>query len=489
MKKNTMFFFSIGITVAFTVFSSFRVAAEQLKPVVDITIPSVGQTKIAPDRDFYIIGNITGIVPEDSQLMVTVQEKNTKKIIRKVIVSKKDNEEGMDINHPLLSYYGNNREELSKSLMPDLVYKPGNPLSLFSPWMKGYFTDSNFTAVINNGQSYDMYSKFDQNGKPYVPLAEGEYIISVILMDENNNFLSNQSKQITIGYSLNKVLSRFSPKNHFERILREAETYDYQVFLDPFPGYWSPDSFIPGLIGKNIFAEILPEWRHADLAEYQSGKTHFYVYNVKESSATYNVEVGTLQEQQIIDNPEQVAYYYYKWGEPVLGSKDSPIEKFTPGDSLELTRVDSTDKASILEEGKVVTSNDTEEVSSTGITDHKVSVGPDNFISLSGVVTPIQNDEKDIQHLEDNSFIIGNRINQLYYEVSCEGDTKKLVKPVSVNRVMDNKDNRSVLEFSHLFEIPYSWRGHDITFNIKGLDSFNKSVEGSEEKIIIQSEK
>lgn len=110
---------------------------------------------------------------------------------------------------------------------------------------------------------------------------------------------------------------------------------------------------------------MVPKWRHADSAEYQSGKTHFYVYNVKESSATYNVEVGTLQEQNAISKPERVAYYYYyKWGEPVLNSKDSPIEKFATGDSLELTRVDSTDKGSILEEGKVVTSNDIDEVSS-----------------------------------------------------------------------------------------------------------------------------
>lgn len=91
--------------------------------------------------------------------------------------------------------------------------------------------------------------------------------------------------------------------------------------------------------------------------------------------------------------------------------------------------------------------------------------------------------------MEDNSFIIGNRISTLCYEISCNGDKKKVVKPVSVNRVMDNKDNLSILEFSHLFEIPYSWRGHDITFNIRAQDTFNKIVKGSEEKIIIQSKK
>ncbi|MDF0479885.1 hypothetical protein OL233_06225 [Vagococcus sp. PNs007] len=137
-----------------------------------------------------------------------------------------------------------------------------------------------------------------------------------------------------------------------------------------------------------------------------------------------------------------------------LSQKELPIEEFATGDSLELTRVDSNDKKSILEEGKVV--------------------------------TPIQNKVKESQHLEDNSFIIGNRISTLCYEISCNGDKKKVVKPVSVNRVMDNL---SILEFSHLFEIPYSWRGHDITFNIRVQDTFNKIVEGSEEKIIIQSKK
>ena len=64
------------------------------------------------------------------------------------------------------------------------------------------------------------------------------------------------------------------------------------------------------------------------------------MYNVSENSATNNVEIGTLEEQQVINNDERIKYYYYNLGDIVVNGKRSKIVPFRKEDKLQLTRVD-----------------------------------------------------------------------------------------------------------------------------------------------------
>ncbi len=452
---------------------------------MEIIFPSVSQSQVAPDRDFYVIGNINGFVPNDAKLEVVVSK--DAKVLRKIVSQKKDDKSSLNIDYQLLSYYaGTDRSPLLNSMMPDLVYDKSNPQSMNYPWIKAYFNDKHFTALVNNSQTYSTDVNYDQNGNLYQPLVNGEYQLHVYIKNSQNQVLGHASKVVKIGHFANRVLSRFSPTNHFERVLKEAGENNYQVLLDPFPGYWSPGSFISELSSSNIFAEILPKWRHADLAEYQNGIAHFYIYNVKESSATYNVEVGTLQQQQVIANNNRLICYYYKWGEPELSNSKSPIERFSSNDYLAITRVDKADtstKENSLDVNKLNSVVHDEKLSDG------VNLGEINKVAVSGVVRPIQNTPSDIQKLSNNSFVIKNKIKTLSYELSCNGQTRFENKEVGMERLINNKSNPSLLEFYSLLSIPSEWQNKEIKVTVRGYDVYGKYVEGTTESFYMNSNK
>lgn len=55
---------------------------------MEIIFPSASQSQVAPDRDFYVIGNINGFVPNDAKLEVVVSK--DAKVLRKIVSQKKD---------------------------------------------------------------------------------------------------------------------------------------------------------------------------------------------------------------------------------------------------------------------------------------------------------------------------------------------------------------------------------------------------------------
>lgn len=469
MKKYSVVIFSILMILVFPQF----VNASENK--LEITVPSVKQERIAPGRDFYIMGNLNLPVNEGDELEINLYPNFYNIPIRTVKVKKNSGIQYVD--YPLLSYYGKDRKELLNSMMPDIEI-PKRNMGLFTePSLKAVLSDKSFTAVFHGG----IYSN-DLDISKLEGITKGEYRLEVLLKDKVGKVKANQSKAIQINHAEKRILARFSPSEHFDNVKEFANNESSEIFLDPFPGYWSPSNYLAEFNGKNLFAEILPKWRLADLLEYQSGLSQFIVYNVSENSATNNVEIGTLEEQQVINNDQRIKYYYYNLGDIVVNGKRSKIVPFGKEDKLQLTRVDLDGKDKIeIDEVAKKTETDID------LTDG-VLVKANHNVFFNGVVTPIQNKRDELKKYPDNHYEIKNRINSLEYTFYNENGKILLKKDFSVglSRIINGKERSSIYEFRNQLFIPNEWKGKKVLVHIDGFDKNHKLVAGTHEELHLE---
>lgn len=451
-----------------------------------ITIPTSSESTIAPNRDFYVIGTINGAVPDDARLSVDLYKDGSNKPVREVYTQKKDYKDGLYVDYPGLSYYGGtDRTPLKNSCMPDLVYDPVNKSSFKDAWRKCYYNDSNFTALICGGEYRTDINLANEDGSPFQPLDAGQYTIQANLASLDGANIASVQKSIKIGYTEQKVLSRFSPDDHFNRIKEEAQKNNYRIYLDPFPGNWSPASFIQSLKDSNLYCEITPKWKLADSTEYKEGHANFYIYNDSTTSATYSVEIGMLQHLQAINNPSRLTCYYYNLGEPTLpnGNIQSGISPFEKNDHLQFTRADFEDtsaKDNVLDTSQLANTK-----SDLNVSDG-IDVCPGQTVSINGVVTPIQNEAKDITINSDNTFTFKDRIASIAYEITSDNIDEKSTKSVGLTRIRNGKNYYSDLEFKHDFKIDENFSGKDLSVTAYGLDSYGKVVAGTNKRFTIR---
>lgn len=470
-----------------------------------IVYPSLEQGTIAPGRDFYVIGNIASslTVPNDAVLKVELKG-ITGTAIRTVFSSMKDDKDGLNINYELLSYYGMDREELRNSCMPDLVYDPSNPESFRNTWTKSYYNDQNFTALIYGGTYDQDINPYDQNGKKLEPLEEGVYWITVTLSKPGDSRpIAIANRALTIKYANDKILSRFTPAVHFNHVLEQAKIHHYTVFLDPFPGFWNPHTFIDALKDSDMFCEILPKWRLADSQEYIEGRVHFYIYNVSESSATYNVEVGQLAYDHGIDDRSRVSYLYYDIGEPILpnGCIQGTFRQFDWDKPLALTRVDYPTGSS---QDNYVEIDDLQNMKSDTDLSDGLHVKAGETVSFYGVCKPIPSD---VSRDSNNKYTIDNRITQIRYAYVSGAATIEILRPVTLTRVYPESDFHSrldlmrqgvfdlnaaaiapsILEFKHDLVFPGDLSGKQVQLTVSGLDKYANII-GNHTTIIVDIE-
>ncbi len=495
-KKNRNWSVRAALLVIFTAASItlLAVCGRDVDCKLTIVYPSVEQGTIAPGRDFYVIGNIDSSITIPNNAILTVELKNKKGVvIRSVSTAVKDNKDGLNINYDRLSYYGSNREELRNSCMPDLVYNPEHPESFKDTWNKSYYNDENYTALIYGG-TYDIdINPYDQNGKILKPLEEGKYCITVTLSKPQVcKPIATVERKIKIKYAEDKVLSRFTPDIHFKKVLKEAKIHDYTVFLDPFPGFWNPHTFIESLKNSDMFCEILPKWRLADSQEYIERRVHFYIYNVSESSATYNVEVGQLAYDNAINDRSRVSYYYYNIGEPILpnGCIKGKFKQFSKDKPIALTRVDYPAGSSV---DNYVNINDLKNMRSDTDLSNGFCVKAGENVSLYGVCKPIPSY---VTRDASNKYTIYNRITNIRYTyVSC-GMPVEILRPVTLVRVYPDSDFHarlelmrqgifnmeaaavapSILEFKHDFVFPSEMKGKQVCMKVSALDKYGNPV-------------
>lgn len=315
-------------------------------------------------------------------------------------------------------------------------------------------------------------------------LKEGNYVIKVKLYN-NDKFLAENSKPLRIAYSSDKILSRFSPSQHFTKVKEFAAKHKYQVFLDLFPGYWSPNNSLPELANYNIFAEILPRWRLADALEYDAGRTHMILYNISPKSATYSVEIGRLTYKQNIANGNMVKAYYYNIGEPELqeGSKQGEIVELADNDTLQFTRADlnpqnTTDN--LLDMNELQSKNMDLDVYDG------ISVKKHESFALNGIVRPIFNSSNEVKHNSDETYTIGRSITSVKYTLDIAGKKYEWTKGIGLTRKSANRNDLSVIEFRHVFKLDPALQTGYAKLTIQAYDNTNQVVKGSTENIALK---
>lgn len=448
-------------------------ASKAAEGSIQFTIPSEQESTIAPGRNFYVQGTFQDLLlPEDSRVSVTILDKDGN-ICRNISTDIKGN---TTLKTDALTF--TTSDDPSTSGMPDLIWDGTNESSFHDGNSKCYYNDNTFTALIPGGLAAnsvdDKMGLIDAaTGQPYTALPEGDYTIQVQV--ENNGVIyASATKHLTIGVTADKILSRFSPDAHLDRITEFSSTNNLRIYNDPFPGYWSP--------ADAPFCEIAPEWRAADATEYTAGKVHFIIYNVRNTSTTYGVELGLLQKMQAVDNPDRLVNYYYSTGEPAdLGGVSSEILAFDADDKLQFVRAEITD----AEETDGVYNQD----ESKDALDYDMNVYDgvetdinDNIV-LYGVAAPIQIADSDITVNDDNTYTLNNKVQTIKYHITGKDIDKVYEKEVILNRVSGEWDNYSELEFKHVIPITADMAGKELTINVESYDSHKQLVEGGSETL------
>ncbi len=440
---------------------------------IQITAPSEAEKTIAPGRSFYVMGTFdNGEQLQDNDEVAVEILDSAKKTVRRISSTIMDNH-NMYIEYPGLSYYGDNKNELLDVGMPDLIWDGKDENTFHDGDRKLFYNSKEFAALIpgGNGEIDDGMNLLDSNGKAYDTLPKGEYTVHVTIK-RNGKQLGTAQQNLTIGVSDGKILSRFSPKEHMDKVQVFAKQNDYRVYLDKFPGYWSKG---------DIFCEILPSWRAADATEYVEGQVHFVIYNVKESSATYSVELAELEKKRLIDDQDGIHYYYYDYGEVTLpddNKTESEIVPFETGDKLQLVRAetiitDTKDNVYLQDDPQAVTYD-------LNLKDGALAE-PGETLAIYGVTAPIQIDEKDIVDQGDNSYQLKNRIKTIVYKISGDGMEREYEKEVNLDRVSGEWDNYSIFEFKHDIPIENEMSGKKLRVELIGKDCYGAEIAGSEE--------
>lgn len=449
-----------------------------------MTQPTAAETMIAQGRNFYISGTFGDgeILAEENGVTVSLFPEGMEGAARTVTGSKKNPPLKVNTEVGIPDTWGN-PEDLAKSKMPDLIWDGKNEESFYHADSKLYYDDAGFTALVSGGSQEGIVSDgllfTDDEGNLYSILPEGryevwlEYSYTTAESDEMQTYRGTIGT-ITIGSTPDKIMSRFSPADHMERVTAFAGANGYRIYNDAFAGYWPLGS-----------CEIKTEMRAADIQEYVDGRVHFVIYNVKNTSATYSVELATIQKTESIDDPDRLVNYYYQYGEPALkDGTESEITAFETGDKLQFTRAEITEEGT----GDGVYDQDDARVP---VYDLNLADGVDakagESVSLYGVTAPIQIAAEDMKDNGDNSYTLGNKIQTLKYEISDgEKVLESLDKEVMLNRKSGGWENPSELEFKHEIEVTDEMAGKTLEVKVSGVDAHGNQAAGSDEKFQIR---
>ncbi len=483
---------------------------------ITIKVPSEGQDTIAADRDFYVIGNFSEAIPEDSKLVVDLVDEH-ETLCRHLEKTAWTRADDMYLDYADLLYYGENRADFSASLMPDLVYDPKDVASFRDSYRKIAFDAFSFAALISGTQYKRDTNLQDEQDQNLAPLQEGKYQIRVSLYDADGTLRGASQKDIVLGQIEHRIAARFSPAKHLDLVKAFAKKQGYHLYLDPFPGNWFPADLLNSETAKKLSGEIAPKWRFADAYEYDGPKTSVLLYNITNTCATYAVEIGRLNHNGYLDQSEHVDFYYYDTGDAYLGQdKNEKLGSFLPfplDQSLLVTRVDyGEEKApeessqaheTSTQEAKTVATTD---AASTAVirdaeieteasaliydpalidvtrSDFDLSDGvlcyPNRPLIIQGVFKPIKNTEIQIHLNDDETYTLDRYVAEIHYEL-CSGSQllRSFDAPAEMTRRYGEKEQKSILEFRNQMLLSESeLKQGNLKLKLTAYDNFGELI-------------
>lgn len=483
LKRAVFIFVSIAVCLCTN-------DAEAIK--ISVTAPSLREQVFESGRDFYVIGTLDreGISADKLPIDIKVEVVETglarEGIIKplRTVRSNVDKVSGITPERDIYFRYEGKapwvnipREHLVKSPPPDIIYRHGDPDSFNDPRLKAAVTENTFAALIQGGCTKDFDTDYS---KIYSGDLEWKVYRIIVSALSGDTVLDSSYLDVVFGSSKDKVLTRFSPKEHFDSVKNFADERGYRIYIESFPGYWNL-----GLMGQTY--EIPLRWRANDSLEYTAGHVHAIIYNITEERSTcQTVEIGKIAFDGWLDSDE-ITYYFYDIGEPFLNYTDydgtrklsGSIVPFEKDDRLHFTRAEfnaPSDYAPFETAGRI----------DKNIYD-SVTVEDGETLTLYGAVTPIQPLLSEVTENGDGTFKTGNRIayiNYTFEDMIC-GIIYRDKRDVTMRRIYntngERKSSDSIYEFRHTFDLPPSMKGRIVTVRAAGYDRHGEEVYGTEE--------
>ncbi len=470
--------------------------AEAVK--ISISVPSEGSRIFAPTRDFYVVVSLDreGRNPEVEPFNLRFElfrDGNTTAV--RTVESAVDASGITPYSCIKTDYAGgwtpDDYGDIMTSPLPDLVYDPSIAGSFSDPRQKAVVTTHYGAALIQGGRTRNFDSTY-----PYArDLSEGSYTLRVTAFNGDKTEIDSKTVPITFGSVPDKIMSRFSPASHMEKVRAFATEKNSHIYVDPFPGYWDASTLPHGAVPGSLFYEIVNRWRPNDALEYLNGTVRGIVYNISDTSSSQLVEIGSMANALRLGT-DSVLWYHYDIGDPRVyydpGNgkpefRDGSIVSFPSGEKLVLTR------AEIRGDG-VSDPVPSDGISYPELADKQVDwnfadgvyVRPRQLLSVFGVVTPMQPDPWDIEASADGTYILKNRVAKVRYSL-LDGNREVLsfdAKNVALTRYGINA-KPSIYEFRHDIPVPASF-DRALTVSLSGFDSYDRPVAGTEKSFILR---
>lgn len=487
MKRARKFTAAAAFVLYFAGFALPR-CAEAVRLTIDI--PSVTETVLESGRDFYVAGRIDreGVPAEEMPLDIRVEVadaglmRDNIRIPVRVVESRVGKSGVTEPRDVLFGYAGIapwvklTREELAASPPPDLVFRAEEPESLLDPRVKAAVTEESYAALVQGGVTKEYDSDYSQI---YDSELEWNYFRVTVSALHDGRVVAEVYKDVMLGSVPDKILTRFSPPEHFAKASALARERGWRIYLDPFPGYW--DAGLPAP------CEIPVRWRANDALEYSSGFVHAVIYNISEGSTSQSVELGRMAFDGRMFRGDEVLFYVYDIGEPSLAyegrggeaRREGELVRLAEGERLRFSRAEigeRPEKYFPCENAGRVDWN----------VYNSVAFRPGEAVTLYGVVTPVQPMLSEVEPNDDGTYSIKNRITtlRLRAEEISRGEVIIDEFPVGLERFYDaaepDKGSPSIYEFRRTLRLPKREGKSLYTVTTQGFDAHGEPVEGTD---------
>ena len=399
--------------------------------------------------------------------------KNEKGDVLREVGTDTKNNRNIYAYHPLLTTYPEEmdpgrRDFVAYGFPPLVVKSIASPMeSLRDASIKAWFSDQEFKAMFVAATDMEHGLIFDDgmgflgaDGQPLDLLPEGNYVIEVLLRDEEGTELAIATRKIRIGSYPDVAIVRFNPPSHKARMLEWFKTKNIHVLNDLIPGYL--DSYLgPWLYHKGL----LPMYLAGDISQYANSVVHMFLYLLDPTSTSYSTEPAFLEEQGVVENVERMHFYYYDIGEASLskvvhgnagtadaagdvadagmvgdpgnvGTRTAEILEFAPFDYLALTRIDLVDGQ--CKENVYDTTESHTVKSLVDLEKEPLEIPTGQRFAITGVVRPWQIRQEDIHRLKDNTYEWWDGFSRVHYifddgEKTWEEDRKPGMERLAPN--------------------------------------------------------
>ena len=464
---------------------SDQVSTQAVK--VKIKTPSDIESTIAPGRHFKVSGELSGEIPDDAILRVSLVDeagnemryasadhKGTDRVVPSII--------GDDIT---VFNKDTDFSEVAYTAPELVVADTSDPSeSAHDATVKCVYTDTDFYALIvsatdpEHGMTEaDGFELVDHKGRPYEALPEGKYIIRVDLSSSDGKELATTYREIEIGRKEGTVVHEITNETAIKKggkdLLMDWVSDENLTILD---------DLLPGFFGTFYQMSFMPMSVSCETAEYLPGKIYMLVYGNKATSTSNALEVAKyLQLEHNVENPDIAKYYLFDLGEPAFAGKKAKIIAFGDNDNIQICRIDHVKEGT--KDGVFLTTEEQVLGSDTDPSDGwKVTEGA---FAIAGVMKPYQLQDDEVVPDDDiySYYRLLNGADSLVYTFTpADGsDPFSITKSAGVTRTdkPDGKSDPALYEFYNVFPENTLKRGNSYAVTIQAFDKNGAKIKGA----------